>query len=127
MRKIDKLRDYLLENYVNEVGDLDISGLDFSKFDGDVYLCDMKVKCNLFQDCQKVKGDLSQDGQEVQGDLYQSNQTVQGILCNRFNKYGVNLYEEPSTKLSKEITTEELVKEITMEELAKLGHKTKEG
>lgn len=94
MKTITELRDYLLENYVNEDGDLILDNLDFSDFDGDVYI-----------DCMKVKGDLTQSYQEVQGSLY-----------NRYSKYGRNLYEEPSTKL---------LKEVTEEELAELGYKLK--
>ena len=94
MKTIEELRNYLLENYVNEYGDLFLGGLDFSDFDGDVYIGNMKVKGNLLQSCQEVKGNL----------------------YNRFNKYGRNLYEEPSTKL---------LKEVTLEELAELGYKLK--
>ena len=88
MKKIEELRNYLLENYVDEYGDLDMGGLDFSDFEVDVYIGNMKVQ-----------GDLFQSGQEVQGNLY-----------NRHNKYSGHLYEEPSTKLLKEITLDELAK-----------------
>src|SRR5690554_4787196 len=108
MSKIDKLRDYLLENYVNEWGDLDLIGLDFSEFDGDILIGGMKVKGDLLQDYQKVQGDLFQGNQTVQGGLFQSRQKVQGNLHNRFSECGGILYEEPSTELLKEITTKEL-------------------
>ena len=88
MKKIEELRNYLLENCVNERGDLILNGLDFSEFDGDVYIDSMKV----------------------QGDLIQSNQEVKGTLHNANSKYGRNLYETPSTKLLKEISMEELDK-----------------
>ena len=79
--------------------------LDFSDFNGDVYIGYMKVK-----------GDLYQNGHEVQGNLYQSNNEAQGSLHNKNNKYGGDLYETPSTKI---------LKEVTAEELAELGYKLK--
>lgn len=97
MKKIEELRNYLLENYVDEDGDLVLNSLDFSDFDGNVYI-----------DGMKVKGDLYQNGHEVQGNLYQSNNEAQGNLHNKNNKYGGDLYENTSTKLLKEVTAEEL-------------------
>ena len=88
MKTIGEIRDWLLNNAVDEDGDLMLGYLDFSDFDGNVYIDNMKVK----------------------GSLIQSRQTVQGSLYNRRNKYSGHLYEEPSTKLLKEITTEELAK-----------------
>lgn len=86
-----KLKDYLLENYVNEFGNLDIRGLDFSDFDGHVVISDIKVKGdlyqhnhkvegNLYQDFQKVEGNLWQDEQKVRGNLHQDRQKVEGVL-----------------------------------------------
>lgn len=40
----EEIKKWLLENCVNEYGKLDLSGLDFSDFDGDVYIFGMKVK-----------------------------------------------------------------------------------
>ena len=127
MKKTEELRNYLLENYVSEDGDLILSGLDFSDFDGNVYIDGMKVKGNLsqcgheiqgslYQCGHEVQGHLSQHGHEVQGDLFQSRHEVQGNLFNENNKYGGDLYEEPSTKL---------LKEVTAEELAELGYTLK--
>ena len=90
MNKIEELRNYLLENYVDEYGNLDISYLDFSDFEGNVYINYMKVK-----------GYLSQSGHEVEGSLSQSYQKVKGSLHNVSNRYGGNLYETPPTKLLK--------------------------
>ena len=86
MKTKTEIRDWLLENAVDEDGDLMLDDLDFSDFDGDVHISSMKVK----------------------GDLIQCHQKVKGNLYNRNNKYGGSLYEEPSTKLLKEITTEQL-------------------
>ena len=85
MKTKKEIRDWLLENAVDEEGNLDLSGLDFSDFDGNVFtsymnvkgtLCqdNQRVKVNLYQDNQHVDGTLSQDNQMVGGDLYQDNQ-----------------------------------------------------
>lgn len=95
MKTKKEIKDWLLENAVDTDGDLMLGELDFSDFDGNVYI-----------DSMKVKGDLIQCDQEVQGDLH-----------NEYSKYGGKLYENPSTKL---------LKEVTLEELAKLGYKLKE-
>lgn len=90
MKTIEELRNYLLENYVDDDGDLMLNGLDFSDFGGNVYINNMKVK-----------GDLYQSGHDVQGNLYQSNNEAQGNLHNKNNEYGGDLYETPSTKILK--------------------------
>ena len=105
-KTIDGLRDYLLENFVDDCGDLDLEGLDFSDFNGDVIICDMKVQ-----------GDLNQSGQEVQGDLDQVSHKVQGNLYHGDSRYGGKLIAYPYR---------ELLKEITSEELEKMGYKIKE-
>lgn len=99
MKKIEELRNYLLENHVNEYGNLILSSLDFSDFQGNVCIDNMKVKGTLFQHAHEVQGNLYQSGHEVQGDLY-----------NLHSQYGGKLFETPSTQLLKEITTEELAK-----------------
>ena len=117
MKTIEELRNYLLDNYVDEYGDLMLSGLDFSNFDGDVYIGHMKVKGNLMQNHQEVQGNLYQNYQEVQGDLRQNSQKVQGNLYHGDSEYGGELFEGTYSKL---------LKEITLEELAELGYKLKE-
>ena len=118
-KTIEEVRDYLLENRVDEGGDLMLSGLDFSDIDGDVYIGGMKVQGNLRQDSQEVEGNLYQHSQEVQGDLYQDNHEVQGDLYQRGHevkgnlihgdsKYGGKLFEYPYSKLLKKITADEL-------------------
>ena len=61
----------LLDNFTDEDGDLDISNIDLSDFEGDVYLSGWKVKRDLFQGFQDVGGDLCQYSQKVGGCLYQ--------------------------------------------------------
>lgn len=70
----EETKKWLLDNCVNEIGDLDLSCLDFSDFDGDIDISGMKVKCNLCQDSQTVGGGLRQDSQKVEGSLHQGNQ-----------------------------------------------------
>lgn len=76
MKSIEEIRDWLLKNAVDDTGDLCLIGLDFSDFDGNVYIDRMKVKRSLYQDCQKVGENLYQTCQEVGKNLYQSRQTV---------------------------------------------------
>lgn len=73
-----EIKKWLLENCVNTKGDLILTGLDFSDFDGNVYISGMKVKKNLCQDCQTVGQDLWQDRQKVGQDLCQNLQEVKG-------------------------------------------------
>ena len=75
-----EIKEWLLSNCVNEAGDLDLSKLDFSDFNGNVITKSMVVKKNLYQDFQEVGGDLYQDVQIVNGDLFQSHQAVKGDL-----------------------------------------------
>lgn len=82
MKSKEELKKYLLENFIDEDGDLDLSNLDFSDFDGNVYICDMKVKKDLIQNYQIVNGDLIQSDQKVGGNLYQG-----------FQQFGGNLYQ----------------------------------
>jgi transcription termination factor Rho len=67
MKSKEEVRDWLLENCMDEDGDLDLKNLDFSKFNGDIYISNMKVKNSLFQSCQKVGGRLFQGKQDVTG------------------------------------------------------------
>ena len=71
-----ELKEFILKNCVNENGDIYLSKLDFSDFDGDVYIDSWKVKRNLVQKWQKVGEDLYQDTQKVGKKLYQDNQEV---------------------------------------------------
>lgn len=132
MKSIEEIRDWLLANAVNNEGDLDLSDLDFSNFDGDVYINKMKVKKNLFQDCQKVGEDLFQKGQEVGKSLYQYYQKIGGSLHQYGQKVGGDFYNH---KLNEDEYWEEKrdcvvrikkLKEITLWELEKMGYKLKE-
>lgn len=95
---------WILENCVDENGNIDLSGLDFSEFNGSVNTNGMKVKDDLFQCGQEVKGslyqcdqvvgrDLNQNFQEVKGDLIQSYQEVDGKLYQQLQEVKGNLYQ----------------------------------
>lgn len=60
-----EIKDWLLKNAVNDEGDLDSADLDFSDFDGDVLIYNMKVKKSLQQSFQNVGENLYQDFQRV--------------------------------------------------------------
>ena len=137
MKKIE-LRDYLLKNYVNAYGDLDITSLDFSDFNGNIYLWNMKVKGDLFQSNLEVQGNLHQGSQKVQGTLHQDDQEVQGNLSQSFQTVQGTLYQSgqevkgdyicKNVKVQGNIDFEEpikILKPITLEELAKLGYELK--
>lgn len=88
---IKDLKKIMLDNFVNEYGNLDISGLDFSDFDGNVNISRMKVKGDLFQFNQEVGGHLFQCYQRVGRNLLQDGQKVIGELiqdcnCEKKNK-----------------------------------------
>ena len=84
----------LVENFKDEVGNLDLSGLDFTKEDiGCVIISEMKVNGDLYQEFQKVQGDLWQDEQEVEGDLIQNRHQVQGGLMQNYQKVRGNLIQ----------------------------------
>lgn len=65
----EQIRDWILENCIDLDGDIDLKDLDFSEFDGNVYISNMKVKNNLFQSCQEVGNCLYQGKQVVKGTL----------------------------------------------------------
>lgn len=76
MKSKAEIKQWLLENCVDEKGNLDLIGLDFSDFEGDIFIGDMRVKKDLYQQCQKVAGHLFQNHQEVGCTLWQDEQKV---------------------------------------------------
>ena len=88
MKSKEYIKKWLLKNAVTKNGHLDLIGLDFSDFDGDVYINHMKVKGNLWQNCQKVGGDLHQDFQDVGKDLSQDCNNVGGDLSQMMQTVG---------------------------------------
>ena len=94
MKNKEEIRDWLLNNCINENGSLNLSGLDFSDFEVDIDISNMKVKGNLIQSYQKVKGELWQSNQEVEGSLYQSFQKVEGSLYQNSQEVKGILYQD---------------------------------
>lgn len=88
----EELRDLIVREFMDEDGDICLSGLDFSDFDGNVDISFMKVKGDLYQNCQTVEGDLCQSFQEVGKDLYQRCQKVQGDLYQDCQKVEGDLF-----------------------------------
>lgn len=80
MLPIEEVAKWLVKNRTDENGDLDLSCLDFSDFDGNVDISGLKVKCNLCQDTQTVGGSLLQSLQTVGGILRQDGQKVKGRI-----------------------------------------------
>ena len=91
MKSKKEIKEWLLENCVDEHGNLDLSNLDFSDFEGDIYIDGIKVKNDLFQCSQIVQGDLYQNGQKVQRNLSQNCQEVKGDLYQHGQKVQRNL------------------------------------
>lgn len=86
-----EIKAWLLANCLDKYGDLDLTSLDFSDFEGDVKLSDMKVKKNLFQGHQTVEGSLYQGCQEVKKYLYQSRQTAKDLYQSQ--QVAENIYQ----------------------------------
>ncbi len=87
----DEKRDWLLENCVNDNGDLVICGIDLSKFKGKVVLIGWKIGGNADLSSWEVKGNLDQHYQKVNGDLYQDYHIVNGDLYQQCQKVNGNL------------------------------------
>lgn len=124
MKTKEEIKQWLLKNCVNEYGFLDLGGLDFSDFDGDVNLSKMVVKRSLvqnhqkvseylvqdlqevgetlYQDCQKVGDSLFQSLQKVEGNLYQDKQKVKKDLVQWFQKVGGTIYQDNVINKEKE-------------------------
>ena len=80
MKTKEEIKQWLLDNCVDKYGNLDLSNLDFSDFNGDVNISSMRVKKNLGQDYQLVSGNLYQGHQRVNRNLYQEYQSVRNLL-----------------------------------------------
>ena len=138
-KTIEEVRDYLLENRVDGDGDLNLMGLDFSDFDGDIYIRRMKVKRDLYQSEHEVQGNLHQGYHEVHGDLYQNSHEVQGNLSQGYHEVQGNLsqgyhevhgnYYSKGIEVKGDIEFDEpvkLLKKITLDELKEMGYELTE-
>lgn len=86
MKSKEYIKKWLLKNAVNKNGHLDLSYLDFSDFDGDIFINHMKVKGTLWQNFQEVEGDICQDFQTTCRNLYQDCNNVKGNLSQIMQK-----------------------------------------
>lgn len=140
MKSIKEVKQWLLENRKDTFGNLDLSKLDFSDFDGAVYINNMKVKKtlnqsyqevgeNLYQAFQKADKDLFQDHQQVGGELLQNNQKVKENLYQSNQTVGKNFYNH---KLNKDeyweeeescVVRKKKLQTITRKQLAEMGYK----
>lgn len=143
MKTIKEVKQWLLENRKDTFGNLDLSNLDFSDFDGNVFIDNMKVKKtlnqsyqevgeNLYQAFQKADKDLHQDHQQVGRELLQNDQKVKENLYQSNQTVGKNFYnhklkdDEYWKEEETYIIRKKKLKEITLEELEKMGFKLKE-
>ena len=121
----EEIKKWLLENCVDKSGTLYLGQLDFSDFDGDIYINDLIVKQNLYQNRQQVKGNLYQENQSVGKDLCQCYQEVKGNLFQNGQEVEENIFQDniycstttldepecPSLTLDYEAETDRLAKE----------------
>ena len=124
MKTIEEVKQWLLENRVNEYGDLDLSGLDFSDFEGDVNISAMIVNKYLFQDNQQVQGSLYQNNQNVEGNLWQTDQKVGGVLYEHYLDGKAEYWEEHE---GFKCTIRRIkLKKITIQELNEMDYELEE-
>lgn len=121
MLSLKETKEWLLRNRINQFGELDLTRLDFSDFDGDIYINNMKVKKNLFQDCQTVKGDLYQSYQNVKFDLSQHSQRVKGDLYSHLLNEN-EIWEPSSSKTASFAFRKRNLILITEQELNEMGY-----
>lgn len=81
MKTKEEIRDWLLNNCLDEEGNLILSNLDFSNFEGDVYMNGLKVKHSLHLNFQEIGGDVGQVGCTIAGRLYQKGNRINGKRC----------------------------------------------
>lgn len=92
MKSKEYIKKWLLKNAVNKNGHLDLSYLDFSDFDGDVFINHMKVKGTLWQNFQEVEEDIYQDCQATGRHLCQDCNNVGGDLSQIMQRVNGNFY-----------------------------------
>ena len=88
----EELVELLITSFVDEEGVLDLSGLDFTKFECDVDISYMNVAGRLFQANQKVEGDLFQGTQEA-FNVFQSAHKVNKSIFQDIHIVGDSVFE----------------------------------
>ena len=89
----EKTVKWLLKHRVDEYGNVNLNGLDFTSVNCSVWFCEIKVTKSLYQDMQEVGEDLIQGGQKVRGSLLQSYQNVKGDLNQSHQNVDGNLFQ----------------------------------
>ena len=89
----EKTVKWLLKHRVDEFGNINLNGLDFTSANCSVWFSEIKVTKSLYQDMQEVGEDLSQGGQKVGGNLLQGYQEVKGDLSQDHQIVDKNLYQ----------------------------------
>ena len=56
MKTKQEIQNWIHKNCVDSEGDIDLSNLDFSDFDGNIYINNLKVKNDLSMNHKQVKG-----------------------------------------------------------------------
>lgn len=103
MKSKEEIKKWLLENCVDSIGDLNLSSLDFSDFDGDIYTSNMKVKKDLYQSHQAVGGSLTQDCQKVVGNIFQNEELKRPSLTTIDYKAEVDRLTKENQKLKEKL------------------------
>lgn len=80
----EELVDYLLENFVNDKGELDISNLDFQDFKGNINISGIKCEGGIKQGDHESKSYIDQARQKNLGPLFQNYQNNKGDLFSDF-------------------------------------------
>lgn len=91
-----EIKKWLLENCVDAYGDLDLSNLEFSDFEGDICIDGWVVKNDLLRDNCYVGGDLWQGNTVVKNSLFQEGQTVGKDLLQDKQRAGGHIYNRDS-------------------------------
>lgn len=88
MKKINEIRDWLLDNAVDEKGNLVLVGLDFSNFNGNIDLRAIKAKGDVDVSYMDVGGNLAAEGKIVGGNLDQGYNVVSGYINQPYSGAG---------------------------------------
>ena len=103
MLPIEVVKKWLIENRTDKYGNLDLAGLDFSDFDGNVNISGWKVKKSLSQNFQEVGETLCQDNQKVGGDILQMYQSSGGYIFQHSQKAKYLVILGPQPACTKEV------------------------
>ena len=136
MKTKQEIEKWLLENCVDENGNLVIRNIDLSKFKGNVILDSWKIGASANLSFWEVKGNLYQYYQKVNGNLYQSFQSAKNLYqhCQNVSKDLVSqkLKEDEEEEWvdwrgsDRAVIRAKKLKEISLDELAEMGYKLKE-